>query len=138
MRSIKLYKQFNESNTAQIRQEFEDIFIEYGDKIRLAYQEQDDIIVCYIFPLGVNYISIMDIEDLVLHFILFMNSDDNELFSLSILFYRKWQNYYNEEPNRFGIHHPYFKTKDARHLFDIQDLNKDRSFESIELKFRKI
>jgi len=137
MRYLKDYKIF-ESN---IRLEFEDIFREYGDSIRLSYQDQGSKIVCYIHPVGSNRVSISvaEVEELVLHFISFMMMEtDSELISLGVLFGRNWINFYNEEPNRWGVYHPYYTGRNLNDLFDIQDLDKSRSFESIELKFRKL
>jgi hypothetical protein len=140
MKYLKRYKLF-ESN---IRLEFEDIFREYNDSIRLSYQDQGDKIVCYIHTVGSSRVSISEVEELVLHFISFMMMEtDSELISLSILGHtsmsgRKWINFYNEEPNRWGVYHPYYTGRDLNDLFDIQDLDKGKSFESIELKFRKI
>lgn len=135
MRYLKEYKIF-ESN---IRLEFEDIFREYGDSIRLSYQDQGSKIVCYIHPVGSTMVSINVVEELVLHFISFMMMEtDSELISLGVLFGRNWINYYNEEPNRWGVYHPYYTGRNLNDLFDIQDLDKNKSFESIELKFRKI
>lgn len=142
MKYLKRYRLF-ESMPApdNIRLEFEDIFKEYGDGIKLAYQDQGSKIVCYIHPVGSNRVSISvaEVEELVLHFISFMMMEtDSELISLSMLFRRDWINYYNEEPNRWGVYHPYYKGRNLNDLFDIQDLDKSRSFESIELKFRKL
>ena len=140
MKYLKRYKIY-ESN---IRLEFEDIFREYGDSIRLSYQDQGSKIVCYIHTVGSSRVSISEVEELVLHFISFIMMDmDSELISLSILGHtsmvgRKWINFYNEEPNRWGVYHPYYKGRNLNDLFDIQDLDKTRSFDSIELKFRRI
>lgn len=140
MRYLKGYRLFESMPSPDnIRLEFEDIFREYGDSIRLSYQDQGSKIVCYIHPVGSTRVSINVVEELVLHFISFMMMEtDSELISLSILFGRNWINYYNEEPNRWGVYHPYYKGRNLNDLFDIQDLDKSRSFESIELKFRKL
>lgn len=140
MKYLKRYRLF-ESMPApdNIRLEFEDIFREYGDSIRLSYQDQGSKIVCYIHPVGSTRVSINVVEELVLHFISFMMMEtDSELISLGVLFGRNWINYYNEEPNRWGVYHPYYTGRNLNDLFDIQDLDKSRSFESIELKFRKL
>ena len=141
MKYLKRYKIY-ESN---INIEFEDIFSEYYDNIRLSYHDQGDKIFCYIHTVGSSRVSISEVEELVLHFISFMLIEtDSELISLSILGHtstmdgRKWINFYNEEPNRWGVYHPYYKGRNLNDLFDIQDLDKGRSFDSIELKFRRI
>ena len=141
MKYLKRYKIY-ESN---INIEFEDIFSEYYDNIRLSYHDQGDKIFCSIHTVGSSRVSISEVEELVLHFISFMLIEtDSELISLSILGHtsrmagRKWINFYNEEPNRWGVYHPYYKGRNLNDLFDIQDLDKGRSFDSIELKFRRI
>ena len=139
MRYLSDYKIFeSKPSPDNIRLEFEDIFKEY-DNIRLSYQDQGSKIVCYIHPVGSTRVSINVVEELVLHFISFMMMEtDSELISLGVLFGRNWINFYNEEPNRWGVYHPYYTGRNLNDLFDIQDLDKSRSFESIELKFRKL
>jgi hypothetical protein len=143
---MKYLKRFNESNSSDvIRQEFNDIFGEYN--VSLGYQDQGDKIVCYIFQPYVSRVStaglpdfVPEIKELVLHFISFMTSEmDTELISLGIKHFNKkiFINYYNEEPNRWGVHHPYYTGRNLNDLFDIQDLDVS-SIESIELKFRKL
>ena len=154
---MKYLKRFNESNQSDvISQEFDDIFGEYN--VSLSYQEGGflgpDKIACYIcsdeyirvsdWAAANSNISIADVEELVLHFISFMISEmDTKLISLGIKpfdkhFKTRLKNFYNEEPNRWGVYHPYYKGGNLNDLFDIQDFDKNKPFDLIELKFKKL
>ena len=108
---MKYLKRYNESNQSDvIRQEFNDIFGELD--VSLAYREggfgPHKKIDCFISSDEYIRVSIADVEELVLHFISFMISEmDTKLISLGIRHLNsRLKNFYNEEPNRWGVHHP--------------------------------
>jgi hypothetical protein len=112
-----------------------DILIDnIGLKVTLQMQNNDKNIVMYIFPAGQYSESykLVDVRGDVNHVVSYVNSEGYKLDIARYMVFDgrlNWITIYDSSPNRWGV------VPTHSDIFDVQDLDLNTKFNSIELKF---
>jgi hypothetical protein len=117
-----------------LRDDAYDIFIDHRDSINIAaqYQNGEKDIVMYIYTTGSGRVVLNDVRDEVNHLVSHVKGEGYKLDKVRYKDRRNWVTIYDSSPNRWGV------VSTHSDIFDVQDLDLNTRFDSIELKFSLI
>ena len=116
------------------REYIRDIAIELGDiGAKMAYQEQDEIILMYIASndTGNKSFLISEVQDNINHIISFMKEEKHPLVTASYRYKGQWFILYHNSPESRWYQ------LNSTNIFDLHDLDTNIEITSFELRFKK-